>query len=557
MIKRLLIAVAILCAVTGAQVPVTPILQPHVVFVDAAGEPCAGCKLYSYTAGTTTPFPTYIDSTGTSQNTDPIVLDASGGPATPSGSSGGIWTANSSYKFILKDALGATIWTVDNVKGGGGLGGVCGPSGAIQISNTAINGLTCDSSITINPTNHTLNVGTIGANHVTIGALGTPTLWNFDTTTPATAVASLKAQFTGNYTSGAGVNEFQVLEGGIDPSTEFKATNNAFNQTSSIYGGLVVPSTSTTQQSAGLMGAVKSFSTSFITSAVGVYGSGHCMVTSCQAWGGNFLVQDESGTFNDLLWGIEADANIRSSTTHGYGIDVAGRWAVQPTIFFPALMVHKPVNYPGDTTGDYRWTSGLEFETGALFGDGKALVLNPQNTGVSQRSQLIRWNSTNSSGVQDAYSVDEDMFGNLLFFPGGGGPPAHGSGTYISLNVDGSISENFSGTGGMEAFHLLQPTLGTGNVLLQVIGASETLNNAAVLQFGNNGGAGSTTNVAALGVFGASAGNLTVDGNANVVTHGTYTGAGVTATSLAGSGKALACLDASGNLYRGTATTCP
>lgn len=47
MIKRLLIAVTMLCAVTEAQVPVAPIIQPHNTFVDQSGLPCAGCSLYS------------------------------------------------------------------------------------------------------------------------------------------------------------------------------------------------------------------------------------------------------------------------------------------------------------------------------------------------------------------------------------------------------------------------------------------------------------------------------------------------------------------------------
>lgn len=181
--KRLLIAAAVLCVCMRAQVPVAPISQPHVTFVDASGEPCAGCTFSSFVAGTTTPLATYTDSSGVSVNTNPIILDAAGGA--------NIWLSNSSYKLILKSALGTTIWSVDNVKGGGGIGGICGPSGAIQIANVGINGLTCDSSITINTTNHTLNVGTLTASHVTITALGTPTSWTLDTTTPATALASL------------------------------------------------------------------------------------------------------------------------------------------------------------------------------------------------------------------------------------------------------------------------------------------------------------------------------------------------------------------------------
>lgn len=179
--KKLLISFAMLCAVSGAQVPVTPATIPHITFVGAAGLPCAGCSLYTYTAGTTTPFPTYTDSTGVSQNTNPIILDAAGGA--------NIWVGRHSYKFILKDALGNTIWTVDNVTSTGL--SPCGPANSIQISNSAVTGLNCDANITIDPINHTLNVGTIVGSRVTIGALGTPTNWTFDTTTPATALASL------------------------------------------------------------------------------------------------------------------------------------------------------------------------------------------------------------------------------------------------------------------------------------------------------------------------------------------------------------------------------
>lgn len=183
MIKRLLIAVAMLCAVTEAQVPVSPIVQPRVTFVDASGNPCATCTLSTFTAGTTTPMATYTDATGAVQNTNPIVLDASGGAS--------IWLSNGAYKLVLKNTLGTTIWTVDQVKGGGGLGGICGTAGAIQSATSGGGGLTCDPTITINPANHTINVGSLPTNHVTIGAQGMPTSWNFDTTSPATALASL------------------------------------------------------------------------------------------------------------------------------------------------------------------------------------------------------------------------------------------------------------------------------------------------------------------------------------------------------------------------------
>jgi hypothetical protein len=175
-----ILAVLAFCLPSHA-VPVAPISNPHVTFVNGVGAPCAGCKLSTFAAGTTTPLATYTDATGISVNTNPITLDASGGAF--------IWVGTNSYKFVLKDTLGATIWTVDQVNAGNLF--PCGTNGAIQIANGPGTGLTCDTSITINTTNHTLNVGTLPANYVTIGALGTPTSWTFDTTSPATALASL------------------------------------------------------------------------------------------------------------------------------------------------------------------------------------------------------------------------------------------------------------------------------------------------------------------------------------------------------------------------------
>jgi hypothetical protein len=106
--KWLIAAFALASALAGAQTTM-PISQPHVNFVDAAGLPCTGCKLYSYIAGSTTPLATYTDASGGTPNTNPVVLDVAGGAQ--------IWLGTTSYKFILKTALGSTIWTVDNVSG--------------------------------------------------------------------------------------------------------------------------------------------------------------------------------------------------------------------------------------------------------------------------------------------------------------------------------------------------------------------------------------------------------------------------------------------------------
>jgi hypothetical protein len=81
--------------------------SPKLQFFDANGNPLVGGKLYSYTAGTTSPLATYTDSTNTSANTNPIILDSRG--------EAGVWVGPSKYTFVLEDADGNLIWTVDGV----------------------------------------------------------------------------------------------------------------------------------------------------------------------------------------------------------------------------------------------------------------------------------------------------------------------------------------------------------------------------------------------------------------------------------------------------------
>ncbi len=78
------------------------------------GVPLTGGKIYTYSAGTTTPATTYTTSQGNVQWTNPIVLNAAG--RVPSG--GEIWlTDGLNYKFVLKDANDVTIATYDNISG--------------------------------------------------------------------------------------------------------------------------------------------------------------------------------------------------------------------------------------------------------------------------------------------------------------------------------------------------------------------------------------------------------------------------------------------------------
>lgn len=73
------------------------------------GIPLAGGKLYTYEAGTTTPAPTYTDSTGNTAHANPIVLDSAGRVNE-------VWlVAGDSYKFVVKDSNDVLIATYDNL----------------------------------------------------------------------------------------------------------------------------------------------------------------------------------------------------------------------------------------------------------------------------------------------------------------------------------------------------------------------------------------------------------------------------------------------------------
>lgn len=95
-------------------------------FTDRNGKPFAGGKLWTFRAGTTTPRATYIDSTNTTPNSNPIILDANG--------ECDIFAATgANFKFRLEDADGALIWVKDGISipagGGGGGGGL--PEGGL------------------------------------------------------------------------------------------------------------------------------------------------------------------------------------------------------------------------------------------------------------------------------------------------------------------------------------------------------------------------------------------------------------------------------------------
>ena len=97
-----LLAVVSLSGQNGTVMP-----YAKIQFFDNNGDPCNGCLLYTYNSGTTTPLATYSESTLTTPNANPVVMD-SAGRAT-------VFLSPTAYKFVLKTAAAVTLWTVDGI----------------------------------------------------------------------------------------------------------------------------------------------------------------------------------------------------------------------------------------------------------------------------------------------------------------------------------------------------------------------------------------------------------------------------------------------------------
>lgn len=79
-------------------------------FVDSAGAPYAGGKLYFYESGTTTPLDTFSDQALSIANANPVIANSAG-------LFGEIFLQAQEYKVVLTTSDDVTVWTADPVKG--------------------------------------------------------------------------------------------------------------------------------------------------------------------------------------------------------------------------------------------------------------------------------------------------------------------------------------------------------------------------------------------------------------------------------------------------------
>ena len=116
-LKQAFSVVILLMAFTIPQLCSAQTLAPAACqqFFSASGIPLAGGFLYSFTAGTSTPTPTYADSAATIPNSNPLILNSGGFPVSATGGCG-IWLATgTAYKFVVQNSTHTAQWTVDNI----------------------------------------------------------------------------------------------------------------------------------------------------------------------------------------------------------------------------------------------------------------------------------------------------------------------------------------------------------------------------------------------------------------------------------------------------------
>lgn len=85
--------------------------NPKQQYFSSIGIPLSGGKVYTYASGTSTPKQTYSDVDGTIPQSNPIVLNARGEPA-----SAIYWSG--AYRVEVRDAFDSLIYTVDNYNSG-------------------------------------------------------------------------------------------------------------------------------------------------------------------------------------------------------------------------------------------------------------------------------------------------------------------------------------------------------------------------------------------------------------------------------------------------------
>ena len=146
---------------------------PKLAFYTSTGAPLVGGRIYTYLAGTSTPYATYTDYNGTTANANPVVLDSRGEAS--------IWLEQGvAYKFEVRDASNVLIYIQDGINYVG-LGNIVQTFANGSAASPSVRFSQALSSGLFSPASNQLGIAANGAEAIRIdssqnvGINGTPT----------------------------------------------------------------------------------------------------------------------------------------------------------------------------------------------------------------------------------------------------------------------------------------------------------------------------------------------------------------------------------------------
>lgn len=356
-------------------------------FFTADGEPLVGGKLYTYSAGTTTPQATYTDNTGGTANTNPVILDSRG--------EANIWLGGLIYKFKLADADDAEIWTVDYISAptssvspgfsGNATIDTNSPNPALKITQSGAGYalrvqspsdpslsafvVNADGRLGINTDTLTEYVNIAGGNILCTSAAGTP-YFKITPGASATEINAVGARALSFATNS--VERMQITSAGLVKANSISELTPGAGVTVDgiLFTGGVVPASArpitaaTAQTPSGVNEVVFNNIPSFVR-RITVTLNGVTVSTS-----GRYLdIQLGTGTSGSPVWITSGYNSIwNSPTDQGYGYDTAGFILIDA---YTSYSISGAITLTRATASAWQSTSSLRGDTAyAYFGCG-------------------------------------------------------------------------------------------------------------------------------------------------------------------------------------------